>query len=76
MVSDLVADNDSEVGIKVGCWGVVAALWVPGSLGDICARLSLVIRTSTSGGREMVAGRSDMPKARQDVGSAASRGTW
>lgn len=56
--------------------GVIAALWVPGSLGDVCARLSLVIRTSTSGGREMVAGRSDMPKARQDVGSAADTGTW
>jgi len=31
-------------------------------------RLSFAIETGGSGGREVVAGRSDMPKARQDIG--------
>lgn len=39
-------------------------------------RLSLAIETGASGGREMMAGRSDMPKARWDIGSAPDRGTW
>lgn len=52
-----------------------AAPWVPGSPGDTGGRLSLAMETGTSGGRETVAGRSDMPKARQDIGSTPDTGT-
>lgn len=52
-----------------------AALWVSGSPGDTGGRLSLAMETGTSGGREMVAGRSDVPKARQDIGSGPDTGT-